>query len=41
MAGRRVLVTGAGSDLGRELAKVYAARGDRVACVDLYADRAE
>jgi NAD(P)-dependent dehydrogenase (short-subunit alcohol dehydrogenase family) len=41
MAGRRVLVTGAGSGLGRELAKVYAARGDRVACVDLYADRAD
>lgn len=41
MAGRRVLITGAGSGLGRELAKVYAARGDRVACVDLYADRAE
>ena len=41
MAGRRILITGAGSGLGRELAKVYAARGDRVACVDLYADRAD
>lgn len=41
MAGRRVLITGAGSGLGRELALVYAARGDRVACVDQYADRAD
>ena len=41
MAGRRVLVTGAGSGLGREIALRYAQRGDRVACVDLYADRAE
>lgn len=41
MAGRRVLITGAGSGLGRELALRYAERGDRVACVDLYADRAE
>jgi len=41
MSGRRVLVTGAGSGLGRELAIVYAARGDRVAVVDQYADRAE
>lgn len=41
MAARRVLVTGAGSGLGRELAIAYARRGDRVACVDLYADRAE
>jgi NAD(P)-dependent dehydrogenase (short-subunit alcohol dehydrogenase family) len=41
MAGRRVLITGAGSGLGRELALVYAGRGDRVAVVDLYADRAE
>lgn len=41
MAGKRVLITGAGSGLGRELAIVYAARGDRVAVVDQYADRAE
>lgn len=41
MAGRRVLITGAGSGLGRELARVYAERGDRVACVDLNAERAE
>lgn len=41
MSGRRVLVTGAGSGLGREFALAYAKRGDRVVCVDLYADRAE
>ena len=41
MAGLRVLITGAGSGLGRELALVYARRGDRVAVVDLHADRAE
>ncbi|MFO1495979.1 MAG: SDR family NAD(P)-dependent oxidoreductase [Lysobacterales bacterium] len=41
MSGRRVLITGAGSGLGRELARVYAERGDRVACVDLNAERAE
>lgn len=41
MPGMRVLITGAGSGLGRELALVYAGRGDRVAVVDLYADRAE
>lgn len=39
MAGQRVLVTGAGSGLGRELALGYARRGDRVACVDQHADR--
>ncbi len=41
MAGRRVVITGAGSGLGREMAMIYAQRGDRVAVVDLYADRAE
>lgn len=41
MAGRRVLITGAGSGLGRALAHVYAERGACVACVDLHADRAE
>lgn len=41
MSGRRVLITGAGSGLGRELARCYAERGDRVACVDMYADRAQ
>jgi len=41
MAGQRVLVTGAGSGLGREIALCYAQRGERVACVDLSADRAE
>lgn len=41
MTGQRVLVTGAGSGLGRELALFYAHRGDRVACVDLHAERAD
>jgi NAD(P)-dependent dehydrogenase (short-subunit alcohol dehydrogenase family) len=41
MASRRVLITGAGSGLGRGLALRYARAGDRVACVDLRGDRAE
>ena len=41
MAARRVLITGAGSGLGRELALRYAALGNRVAAVDLDADRAD
>ncbi len=38
---RRVLITGAGSGLGRALAVRYAAAGDRVACVDLDVPRSE
>jgi NAD(P)-dependent dehydrogenase (short-subunit alcohol dehydrogenase family) len=41
MPSRRVLITGAGSGLGRGLALRYARAGDRVACVDLIAARAE
>lgn len=41
MSPRRVLITGAGSGLGRGLALRYARAGDRVACVDLLGDRAE
>ena len=41
MAGRRVLITGAGSGLGQALAKRYAHAGARVACVDLDGGRAE
>ncbi|MBC7988537.1 MAG: acetoin dehydrogenase, partial [Luteimonas sp.] len=33
MAGRNVLITGAGSGLGHALAQRHAARGDVVACV--------
>ena len=38
---RRVLITGAGSGLGRALAARYAGSGARVACADLIAERAE
>jgi NAD(P)-dependent dehydrogenase (short-subunit alcohol dehydrogenase family) len=38
---RRVLVTGAGSGLGRALAQRYAASGAAVCCVDLHRERAE
>ena len=41
MAQRRVLITGAGSGLGQALAQRYAKAGDRVACIDLDAARAE
>jgi NAD(P)-dependent dehydrogenase (short-subunit alcohol dehydrogenase family) len=41
MAQRRVLITGAGSGLGQALAHRYARAGDRVACIDLDAARAE
>jgi NAD(P)-dependent dehydrogenase (short-subunit alcohol dehydrogenase family) len=37
----RVLITGAGSGLGRALAERHARRGDRVACVDRDAARAQ
>jgi NAD(P)-dependent dehydrogenase (short-subunit alcohol dehydrogenase family) len=38
---RKVLITGAGSGLGRALALRYAQQGDRVACVDLQLARAQ
>jgi NAD(P)-dependent dehydrogenase (short-subunit alcohol dehydrogenase family) len=38
---QRVLITGAGSGLGRAFAQFYAKRGDRVACVDINIERAE
>ena len=41
MAGRNVLITGAGSGLGLALAHRHAARGDAVACVDLDGERAQ
>lgn len=41
MPSRRVLITGAGSGLGRGLALRYARAGDRVACVDVLGARAE
>ena len=41
MGQRRVLITGAGSGLGQALAHRYARAGDKVACVDLDAARAE
>ncbi|MEO6172580.1 MAG: SDR family NAD(P)-dependent oxidoreductase [Arenimonas sp.] len=41
MSQRRVLITGAGSGLGLALALRYAGAGDRVACVDLIAERVQ
>ena len=41
MGQRRVLITGAGSGLGQALAHRYARAGDKVACIDLDATRAE
>lgn len=35
-----VVITGAGSGLGRAFARLYAARGARVACADLHPERA-
>lgn len=41
MSTRRILITGAGSGLGRALAERHAHAGDTVACVDIDAARAE
>lgn len=41
MTQRRVLITGAGSGLGRALARRYAASGARVACADIMQARAQ
>lgn len=41
LSSRRVLITGAGSGLGRALARRYAGSGARVACADLLSERAE
>jgi NAD(P)-dependent dehydrogenase (short-subunit alcohol dehydrogenase family) len=39
LAGRRILVTGAASGIGRSIAEVFAAAGARVACLDRQAGR--